>query len=182
MPKYKGLYDVKPGSRRFQHSRRSGRCQKSISAGLFALADPEHLGAAGRADTLSRGPAIFHGYFLRIFHFSFGLAFHTISFHLIASLNFYLLNYLHANRRERMHETTIFAITDKYEKFEDGLFFVILNFIRKQSISQLLKGCIFEMGAFQLEVSLRRSQYRMRFNKWNPIVISNSYDSVYARV
>jgi hypothetical protein len=61
--------------------------KKTRPAALFTLTDPEHLGAAGRADTLSSGSAIFHGYFLGVFHFSFGLAFHTISFHLVTSFN-----------------------------------------------------------------------------------------------
>jgi len=62
--------------------------KKSRSAGLFTLTYPEHLGAAGWADTLISGPAIFHGYFLGVFHFSLGFAFDTISFHLIFSFNF----------------------------------------------------------------------------------------------
>ena len=50
-------------------------------AALFALADPEHFCAAGRADALGGRAAVFHGDFLGIFHFSFGFAFYTISFH-----------------------------------------------------------------------------------------------------
>jgi hypothetical protein len=65
--------------------------KKFRSIGLFALTYPEHLGAAGWADTLSSGSAIFHGYFLGVLHFSFGFAFHTISFHLITSFNFHLI-------------------------------------------------------------------------------------------
>ena len=56
------------------------------SAGLFALADSEHLGAAGRTDALSCRSSIFHGDFLRVFHFSLGFAFNAISFHLVPPL------------------------------------------------------------------------------------------------
>jgi hypothetical protein len=64
------------------------RCKKSKSIVLFALAYSKHLGAAGWAYALSCGSAIFHGYFLGVLHFSFGFAFHTISFHLFTSLSF----------------------------------------------------------------------------------------------
>ena len=76
---------------RLQYSRHPGRWKKSRTVGLFTLTYPEHLGAAGWADTLGSRPAIFHGYFLRVFHFSLGFAFDTISFHLIFSFNFYFV-------------------------------------------------------------------------------------------
>jgi hypothetical protein len=50
-------------------------------AALFALADPEHLGAAGWAHALGCRPAVFHRNFFGVFHFSLCLAFYTISFH-----------------------------------------------------------------------------------------------------
>jgi hypothetical protein len=68
------------------------KCRKKARpAALFTLTYPEHLGAAGWADTLSSGSAIFHGYFLGVLHFSLGFAFHTVSFHLITSFNFYFV-------------------------------------------------------------------------------------------
>jgi hypothetical protein len=58
-------------------------------AALFALTDPEHLGAAGWAHALGCRPAVFHRYFLGVFHFSLCLAFYTISFHRFSSLNLF---------------------------------------------------------------------------------------------
>jgi hypothetical protein len=63
---------------------------KSIA--LFALADSEHLGAAGGAYALSCGSAIFHGDLFGVLHFSFGFAFHTIRFHQCASFKFCFVN------------------------------------------------------------------------------------------
>jgi hypothetical protein len=57
------------------------RRENARLADLFAFADPEHFGAAGRAYALGGRAAVFHGDFLGIFHFSFGFAFYTISFH-----------------------------------------------------------------------------------------------------
>ena len=96
---------------RFRHSRHPGRWKKSRSVGLFTLTYPEHLGAAGWADTLSGRPAIFHGYFLRVLHFSLGFAFDTISFHLILSFNFVvLLIHLHHSLCDRVRESRYFTI------------------------------------------------------------------------
>lgn len=56
------------------------------AAHLFALPYPEHLGATSWAHALGCGAAVFHRYFLRVFHFSLGLAFYAISFHRLSSL------------------------------------------------------------------------------------------------
>jgi len=70
-----------------QHWCQSHRCKESKSVALFTLAYPEHLGAAGGAYALGCRSAIFHGYFFGVLHFSFGFAFHAISFHLCVSFN-----------------------------------------------------------------------------------------------
>jgi hypothetical protein len=63
---------------------------------------------------LISGPAIFHGYFLGVFHFSLGFAFDTISFHLIRSFNFFvLLIHLHHSLCDRVRESRYFTIIDK---------------------------------------------------------------------
>jgi hypothetical protein len=64
--------------------------QDANPVGLFTLADPEHLGAACRANTLGCGSSIFHCYFLRVFHFSFGFTFYAISFHLFTSSKLFI--------------------------------------------------------------------------------------------
>jgi len=97
------------GHRLSQHSRHPGRCKKSRSVGLFTFTYPEHLSAAGWTGALICGSAIFHGYFLGVFHFSLGFAFHTISFHLVTSSDFVLLNVSrHRSRCERVHESHYF--------------------------------------------------------------------------
>jgi hypothetical protein len=58
-------------------------------AALFALTNPEHLGAASWAHALGCRPAVFHRYFLGVFHFSLSLAFYTIRFHGFSSSNFF---------------------------------------------------------------------------------------------
>ena len=57
-----------------------------MSGSLFGLADPEHLGAAGRAHALGCRSAVLHRYFFGVFHFSLCLAFYAISFHRFSSL------------------------------------------------------------------------------------------------
>jgi len=52
----------------------------------LALADLEHLGAAGRAHTRGRRPAILHGNRFGILHFFFGAALHTVSLHFTSPL------------------------------------------------------------------------------------------------
>ena len=47
--------------------------------GRLALADAKHLGAAGGALTLSRGPAVLQGYILWILDLALRPALHTIS-------------------------------------------------------------------------------------------------------
>ena len=48
---------------------------------LFGLADFEHLGPAGRANTLGRGPLVLHDDSLRGLHFLLSSAFDTIRLH-----------------------------------------------------------------------------------------------------
>jgi hypothetical protein len=60
----------------------------------LGLADAEHLGAAGRANTLNRGFAILQGDLLRIPNFNLSPALHAIRCsHVFSSLSaiFYLL-------------------------------------------------------------------------------------------
>jgi hypothetical protein len=52
----------------------------------LALAYPEHLGAANRADPSGCRPAVLHGYRLGILYFSLGTALNTISLHMATSL------------------------------------------------------------------------------------------------
>jgi hypothetical protein len=68
----------------------TGAAQDAYPVGLFTLADPEHLGAACRANALGCGSSIFHCYFLRVFHLSFGLTFYAISFHLFSSSKLFI--------------------------------------------------------------------------------------------
>jgi hypothetical protein len=53
---------------------------------VLRLTNPEHLGTAYRAHTLSRRLTILHGYFLGVFHFPLGPTFHAIGLHLFTSL------------------------------------------------------------------------------------------------
>ena len=51
----------------------------------LALTDSEHLGTTLRADTLSCGLSVLHGYCLSVLHLPLGTTFHAISFHTIPS-------------------------------------------------------------------------------------------------
>jgi hypothetical protein len=53
-----------------------------------------------------------------------------------------------------------------------------MKFIRKQCISQQHKSELLINWTAVFDII----NNKMSFNKWNPIVISNSYDSVYVRV
>jgi hypothetical protein len=77
--------DLSAPNRGFLALPQPAAAQEANPIGLFTLADPEHLGAASRANTLSCGSPIFHCYFLGVFHFSFGFTFYAISFHLFTS-------------------------------------------------------------------------------------------------
>jgi hypothetical protein len=60
--------------------------QKNVKpAGLFGLADPEHLRAACWTNALGCRPSIFHCDCLRVFHFSLGFTLYAISFHRFTS-------------------------------------------------------------------------------------------------
>ena len=52
-----------------------------VRLGLFGLADLEHLGPAGWADTLGSGPLVLHDDSLRGLHFLLSSAFDTICLH-----------------------------------------------------------------------------------------------------
>ena len=56
----------------------------------LALPDFEHLGAANRADSLSRRLAVLHFDRRRILHLSFGPALHTICLHPLSPFRFVL--------------------------------------------------------------------------------------------
>jgi len=59
-----------------------GRSAKILSPGeRLALADPEHLGAADRADALSCRLAILHSDSLGALDFPLGAAFYAVSLH-----------------------------------------------------------------------------------------------------
>jgi hypothetical protein len=50
---------------------------------MLTLAYSEHLCAAGRACALSSRLAVLHSYALRVFHFLFSPALHTVCLHLV---------------------------------------------------------------------------------------------------
>jgi hypothetical protein len=57
-----------------------------IAIRALALSYSEHLGSTRWTGPLSRRSTILHSYGFGIFHFPFGLTFHTICLHLVASL------------------------------------------------------------------------------------------------
>ena len=75
-------------------------------------------------------------------------------------------------------KAVIFTIIDKCKKGEDRLLFVIMKFIRKQCVSQQYKG----EWRMNWPAAFGIINNRICLNKWNSVIISNSYDSVYVRV